>query len=120
MKLMAIIDYTEGDDPIRSPHGLSRLLDFASHLEGLVRDAGVTQLTPVIWECFAPRGYCVFEVESEDALEPLLERFGHKPRISTVHVRFLDELQILAREKLAEMAASGRSTAPLQRSEGAA
>jgi hypothetical protein len=112
MKLLVVIDYTGSDDPIRHPHGLSRLLAFASQLEELVAAAGVTPLTPVIWECEAPKGYVVFEADNHDRLAPLLARFGHHPRISVLHVRFLDELKVLGREVLSSMVNSGRSADP--------
>jgi hypothetical protein len=103
MKYLVLIDYTDNDDPIRSPHGLSRLLAFGRELDGLVTAAGVERLTPVLWECRAPRGYCVFEADDPALLEPLTGRFGHKPKISVRQVRFLDELLTLGEEVLADL-----------------
>lgn len=100
MKILLTIDYTKTDDPIRNRHGLAKLLSYAEELDSVTAAHGVELLTPVIWECEAPKGYCVLEAPSMEAVEPLARRFGHHPVISLAHVRFLDEVKVLAREKL--------------------
>jgi hypothetical protein len=111
MMFQIVVKFSSARDPIRMPHALGKLMEFARWIEDQDEYPNVKRLAPITWGCEQPVGFGLYEAGSEEELRSFLKGMRRTESIEIIPCKYLHEVIELGRERLQAMAAGQESPA---------